>query len=71
VMILTPKPPSNNTTSIVFFPICTWIIAMWLSIAKTIVPTFGTKELTYLSMVVLFKLWVFLVLVFAKDTYLT
>jgi hypothetical protein len=28
VMILTPKPPSNNTSSIVFFPIYTWIITI-------------------------------------------
>jgi hypothetical protein len=28
MMILTLKPPSSNTTSIVFFPIYTWIIAM-------------------------------------------
>jgi hypothetical protein len=43
VIILTLKPPSSNTSSIVFFPICTWIIVIWLYIATTIVRTFGTK----------------------------
>ncbi len=43
VIILTLEPPSSNTSSIVFFPICTWITARWLSIIIIIVPTFGTK----------------------------
>jgi hypothetical protein len=39
---------------------------MWVSIATTIVPTFGTKELVYLWLFYLdFKF--FLVLAFAKD----
>jgi hypothetical protein len=55
MMILTPEPPSNNTSFIVFFTICTWIITMRLSIATIVVPIFGTKELTYLSMVDLLR----------------
>jgi hypothetical protein len=42
VIILTPEPPSNDTSSIVFFLICTWITVIWLSIATTTIPTFGT-----------------------------
>jgi hypothetical protein len=55
VMILTPKLPSNNTSSIVFFLICTWITTMWLSIATTTIPTSSTKELTCFSVVVLLR----------------
>jgi hypothetical protein len=53
VTILTPKLPSKNTSFIVLFPIYTYINAIWLSIAITIVPTFGIKEPTCLSMVAL------------------
>ncbi len=59
VIILIPKPPSNNTSSIVFFPIYTWIITIWLFIPTTTIPTFGTKEWTCLSMVTLLTFWVF------------
>jgi hypothetical protein len=33
VIILILEPPSNNTSCIVFFPLYTWITAIWLSIA--------------------------------------
>jgi hypothetical protein len=59
VIILLPKPPSSNTSSIVFFLIYIWITTTWLFIATIIVPTFGTKEPTCFSLVVLFTLWVF------------
>jgi len=45
-MILTPEPPSNNTSSIIFSPICAWIIAIWLSIAIVVVLASSTKEPT-------------------------
>jgi hypothetical protein len=38
VIILTPKPPFSNTSSIVFFPICTWITTICLSITTAVVP---------------------------------
>jgi hypothetical protein len=47
VIILTPKPPSGNTSSIVFFPIYTWITTTWLSIATIVVPTSGIEESTF------------------------
>ncbi len=59
VIILILEPPSNNTSFIVFFPICTWIIAIWLSIATSVVLTSSTKEPTCLSVVVLLTFWVF------------
>ncbi len=59
VIILSPKPPSNNTSSIVFFPICTWIIAIWLSIVTIVVPISSTERPTCLSMVVLLIFWIF------------
>jgi hypothetical protein len=52
VIILIPKPPSSNTSSIVLFPIYTWITTIWLSIVTTTIPTSSTKELTCLSLVV-------------------
>jgi hypothetical protein len=55
VMILIPEPPSNNTSSIVFFPICTWIIAIWLSNVIIVIPTYGIEEITCLFVVALFK----------------
>jgi hypothetical protein len=58
VMMLIPKPSSNNTSSIVFFPICTWIIAIWLSIVIVVIPTYGVEENTCLFVVTLFKFWV-------------
>jgi hypothetical protein len=42
VMMLTPGPPSNKTSSTIFSPIYTWIIATWLSIAIATITTFGT-----------------------------
>jgi hypothetical protein len=59
VMILTPKPPSSNTSSIVLFPICIWIIAIWLYVITVVVLAFGTEELTCFFVVALFKFWVF------------
>jgi hypothetical protein len=53
------KPSSSNTSFIVFFPICTWIIAIWLSIATTVVPTSSTEEPTCFFMIVLFTFWLF------------
>jgi hypothetical protein len=67
VIILTLKPPSSNTSSIVFFPIYTWIIPIWLFIATIIVLTSGTKIPTCLSMVALLKLWIFSGFSYAKD----
>ncbi len=37
MIMLTPNPPSNMTSPIMFFPMCTRIIAMWRSM--TIKPT--------------------------------
>jgi len=59
VMILTPKHPSSNTSSIVLFPICIWIIAIWLYVIIVVVLAFGTEELTCFFVVALFKFWVF------------
>ncbi len=59
VTILTPKLPSSNTSFIVFFPICTWIISIWLSIVTIVVFTSGTKEPTCFSMVFLLTFWIF------------
>jgi hypothetical protein len=70
-MILILEPPSNNTNSIVFFPIYTWIIAIWLSNVIVIVLTYDIEETTCLFVVALLKLWVFfLVLTFATNIYL-
>jgi hypothetical protein len=54
LIILTPGPPSNNTSSIVFFLIYTWIITIQLSIATATVLTYGIEKPTCLSMVDLF-----------------
>jgi len=71
VMILILEPPSNNTNSIVFFPIYTWIIAIWLFIVIVIVLTYDIEKTTCLFVVALLKLWVFfLVLIFATNIYL-
>ncbi len=59
VRILILKPPSNNTSSIIFFPMCTWITAIWLSIVIIAIPTSGTKEPTCFFVVAIFKFWVF------------
>jgi len=53
MIILIPEPSSSNTSSIVFFPIYIWITTIQLSIATTVVPTFGIEKPTCLSMVVL------------------
>jgi len=59
VIILTPKPPSSNTSFIVFFPIYTWIIAIWLSIATIVVPTSSIEEPTCFFVVALLTFLVF------------
>jgi hypothetical protein len=59
MIILILKPPSNNTSSIKFFPICTWIIAIWLSIVIVVVPTFGTKGPTCFFCGYFYLHWVF------------
>jgi hypothetical protein len=59
VIILLLKPPFSNTSFIVFFPICTWITTIWLSITTTVVPTSSTKKPTCLFVVTLLTLWVF------------
>jgi hypothetical protein len=51
MIILIPEPSSSNTSS--FFPIYIWITTIQLSIATTVVPTFGIEKPTCLSMVVL------------------
>ncbi len=33
MIMFTPKPPSNKTSSTMIFPTCTWIIAMWRNMA--------------------------------------
>jgi hypothetical protein len=56
---LTLKPPSNNTSSIVFFWIYTWITTIWLFIATIDVPTSSIEKPTCLFVVALLTFWIF------------
>jgi hypothetical protein len=70
VIILTPKPPSNNTSCIVFFPIYTWITTIWLSIAIAVVPTFGIENQLVFMWLLCLNFEFSLVLTFAKNIFL-
>jgi hypothetical protein len=51
--MLTPYPPSTKASSTMFFPICTLMIAIWLSITIDVIAIFGTTNGTIFSMNVL------------------
>jgi hypothetical protein len=42
VIILTLDLPFNKTSSIIFFPIYSWIIAIWLLIMIVVIAIYGT-----------------------------
>ncbi len=71
MIILILKPSSSNTSSIILFPICTWITTIQLSIVTIVVPTFGIEEPTCFSMVVLLTFWVFSNFSFCQRFFLT
>jgi len=50
-MIFALDPQPKSTSSIMFIPIYTWIIAIWLFIATTVVLMLGTIDGVILSII--------------------